>query len=86
MTTWLATVDADHKIEAPAELNVGQRVIMRPAPDFEELLADPERQQRFAATREAIQEAINDEQYNSSLTNEEIVALVKKARQARSAA
>ena len=80
MTTWLATVDADHKIEAPDELKVGARVIMRPAPDFEALLADPERQQRFAATREAIQEAINDERYNSSLTNEEIVALVKKAR------
>ena len=86
MTTWLATVDADRKIEAPAALNVGERVITRPAPDFEALLADPERQQRFAATRQAIQEAMENKRYNSSLTNEEIVALVKQARQARSAA
>ncbi len=80
MTTWFATVDPDHKIEAPATLNVGERVVIAPMPDWEALLADPARQQRFAATRLAIQAAMEDEQYNSSLTNEEIVALVSEAK------
>ena len=80
MTTWLATVDADHKIEAPAAIPAGQRVIVAPVPDFEAVLSDPERAADFAAVREAIRAAMNDERYTSTPTNEEIVALVKKAR------
>ncbi|MEM7132769.1 MAG: hypothetical protein AAF702_41080 [Chloroflexota bacterium] len=82
MTTWTATVEANHTVKVPADLSVGERVLIIKLPSLAELLTDPERRKRFAATRAAISKAINGGFSPSAPSNEEIVALVKRARQA----
>ncbi|MEZ4708756.1 MAG: hypothetical protein R3A44_16220 [Caldilineaceae bacterium] len=82
MTTWTATVEANHTIRVPTELSVGERVLIAKMPSLATLLADPERRKRFAATRAALRQAIDEGFPRHTPSNEEIVALVKRARKA----
>ena len=78
----IAVVGADRMIVAPSNLSIGEQVMVASLPSLASLLADPARRRRFAATRMAISEAIRQESSQVPITNDEIVALVKRARQA----
>ena len=79
-TTLYATVEADHTIRVPADLAVGERVMVVRMPSAVDLTGDAARRARFAATRAAIAQAIAEGFPHTAPTDEEIVALVKRAR------
>lgn len=81
-TTLYATVEADHTIKVPADLPVGERVMVVRMPSAVDLTGDVARRARFAATRVAIVQAIAEGFPRTTATDEEIVALVKRARRA----
>ena len=83
-TTLLATVEPNHTIKVPATLSVGEQVLIVRIPSFMALFNDEERRARFATTREAVQHALETQSAKQSPSNEEIVRLVKRARQATS--
>jgi len=80
--TLVATIEPDHTIKLPTYLAVGEQVLVVPLPSTAALLADASRRARFAATRKALQAAMDRAQPAQTLSNEEIVGLVKRARQA----
>ena len=80
--TLVATIEPDHTIKLPAYLAVGEQVLVVPLPSIAALLTDVGRRARFAATRKAVQAAMNSAQPVQTLSNEEIVQLVKRARHA----
>lgn len=80
--THLAVVEADHTVKAPAHLRVGEQVLVVQMPSALELFADAARRSRFAATRQAIQDALHATSATPTLSDKEIVALVKRARRA----
>ena len=82
-TTLFATIEADHTIRVPADLPVGERVMVVRLPSVVDLTGDAERRARFAATRAAIAHAIDEGFPRTAPTDEEIVALVKRARRNR---
>ena len=79
-TTLYATVEADHTIRVPADLPVGERVIVVRMPSVADLTGDAARRARFAATRAAIAQAIAEGFPRTAPTDDEIVALVERAR------
>jgi len=81
-TALIATVEADHTIRLPSHLLVGEQVLVVRMPSISALLGDEERRARFAATRKALQSAIQSPQVAQAPSNEEIVQLVKRARRA----
>jgi hypothetical protein len=81
-TTLFAVIEADHTIKVPGDLPVGERVMVVRMPSIAELTSDPARRARFAATRTAIAHAIDEGYPSTPPTDEEIVALVKRARRA----
>jgi hypothetical protein len=80
--TLVATVEQDHTIRVPSYLPVGEQVLVVRMSSIDALLNDVDRRARFAATRKAIQEAMQGEQPAAPPSNEEIVQLVKRARRA----
>jgi len=81
-TTYFAVIEADHTIKAPSDLPVGERVMLVRVPSLGDLQHDPERLARFAATRQALMLASEAGMPSPSLSDAEIVTLVKRARQA----
>ena len=81
-TTLFATVEADHTIKVPADMPVGERVMVVRMPSVADFTGDAARRARFAATRAAIVRAIDEGFPRTSPTDEEIVALVERARRA----
>jgi hypothetical protein len=81
-TSWIATVAPDHTVKAPAELAIGEKVMLVRLPASDMHVDDPARRARFAATRAAARKAIDAGGDQATLSNEEIVALVKRARKA----
>jgi len=81
-TTLIATIEPDHTIKVPSHLPVGEQVLVVRIPSITVLLTDENRRNRFAATRKAIQNAIAANFSQQTLSNDEIVRLVKKARRA----
>jgi len=81
-TTLVATIEPDHTIKLPSHLAVGGQVLIVPLPSIAALLNDAGRRARFAATRKAVQAAMDSAQPTQTLSNEEIVQLVKRARRA----
>lgn len=79
-TTLLATVEPNHTIKVPSTLPVGEQVLIVRIPSIMALFNDEERRVRFAATREAIQHALDAQFPKQTVSDEEIVRLVKKAR------
>lgn len=79
-TTLLATVEPNHTIKVPTTLPVGEQVLIVRIPSIVALMSDEERRARFAATREALQSAINAKFPKQTPSDAEIVRLVKKAR------
>lgn len=80
VTTWVATVESDHTVKVPEDLPVGEQVVIMRIPAMSTLLADPARRKRFAATRAAVRKALDQGSPRAPLSDEEIVALVKRAR------
>lgn len=80
--TLVATIESDHTIKLPSYLAVGEQVLVVPLPSIDALLNDTERRARFAATRQAVQEAMDRARPSQPLSNEEIIQLVKRARRA----
>ena len=80
--TLVATIEPDHTIKLPAYLSIGEQVLVVRIPSVDALLNDASRRLRFAATRKAIQEAIQSNHAPQVPSNEEIVQLVKRARHA----
>jgi len=80
--TLIATIEPDHTIKLPAYLSIGEQVLVVRIPSIDALFDDASRRARFAATRKAIQEALQNKQTASVPSNEEIVQLVKRARHA----
>lgn len=80
--TLVATIEPDHTIKLPAYLSIGEQVLVVRIPSITALLNDASRRARFAATRKAVQDAMQGNQASSTLSNAEIVQLVKRARQA----
>ena len=81
-TAYFAVIEADHTIKAPSDLPVGERVMLVRVPSLGDLQHDPERQSRFTATRQALMLVSEVGTPNPSLSDAEIVALIKRARQA----
>ena len=81
-TTLIATIEPDHTIKVPAHLPVGEQVLIVRMPSITALLSDDAPRARFAATRKAVQNAIAAKSPGQTLSNDEIVRLVKKARRA----
>lgn len=80
-TTFIAVVENDHRVEAPPGMEIGARVLMVPMPLLTEMLEDTARRARFAATRQAIREAIQSDSNMRTMSDKEIVSLVRNARQ-----
>ena len=80
--TYIAVVEADHTVKAPSHLRVGEQVLVVRMPSAIDLLKDAARRRRFAATRQAIQNALHTTNPAADLSDEEIVTLVKRARRA----
>lgn len=78
----IATIEADHTIKLPSYLSVGEQVLVVRVPSISALLGDEERRTRFAATRKAIQAAMQNPPTAQGPNDEEIVQLVKRARRA----
>ncbi|MEZ4866276.1 MAG: hypothetical protein R3C14_33470 [Caldilineaceae bacterium] len=83
--TLVATIEPDHTIKLPSHLAVGEQVLVVPLSSIDALLNDASRRARFAATRKALQEAIQGSYAEQAPSNEEIVQLVKHARRATNA-
>ena len=81
-TALIATVEADHTIRLPLHLLVGEQVLVVRMPSISALLSDKERRARFAATRKALQAAVQNPPVAQAPSNEEIAQLVKRARRA----
>ncbi len=82
-TTLYATVEADHTIKVPADLPVGERVMVVRMPSVADITGDAARRAVCGDTRgdsAAIARAIADGFPRTTPTDEEIVALVKRAR------
>ncbi len=80
-TTVISVVEPDHTVKAPPGVEVGAMVLVAPVPSMSELFRDAARRARFAATRRAIRNAIANAEL-APLSNEDIVSLVHRARQA----
>jgi hypothetical protein len=80
--TLVATIESDHTIKLPAYLAIGEQVLVVRISSIDALLNDATRRARFVATRKAIQNALQNKQASVVPSNEEIVQLVKRARQA----
>jgi hypothetical protein len=80
--TLVATIEPDHTIKLPAYLSIGEQVLVVRIPSIDALLNDGSRRARFAATRKAIQAAIQSNLTPNVPSNEEVVQLVKRARHA----
>ncbi|MFN8489744.1 MAG: hypothetical protein U0350_19320 [Caldilineaceae bacterium] len=80
--TVIATVEPNHTVKVPSTIPVGEQVIVVPLPAIESLIHDAARRARFAATRAAVQQALATRPSQTPLSNQEIVALVKRARKA----
>ncbi|MBP7960434.1 MAG: hypothetical protein KBG20_15700 [Caldilineaceae bacterium] len=80
--TFVSVVEADYTVKAPSHLQIGEQVLVLRMPSAISLLADATRRRRFAATRQAIQNAMHAPNPAADLSDEEIVALVKRARRA----
>lgn len=78
--TLVATIEPDHTIKLPSHLAVGEQVLIVRIAAIDALLSDADRRARFAATRKAIEEAMQSKQPAQVLADEEIVQLVKQAR------
>ena len=78
--TLVATIEPDHTIRLSSYLAVGEQVLVVPLPSIDALLNDASRRARFAATRKAVQEAMDSAQPAQMPSNEEIVQLVNRAR------
>lgn len=83
MTSWLATVEPDHTVRVPTEVAAGEQVLIVRMPSISLLLKDPERRARFAATRAAVDKALNASAPTETLSDSQIVDLVKQARRAK---
>jgi hypothetical protein len=83
MTTlsFVGKIGPDRTVQLPADAPVGAEVAVVVMPPLEQLLKDPERRARFAATLAAIRKAVDERWPSSIVTDEEIVRLVKRARQ-----
>ena len=84
MHSWITTVDANRTVRIPAEIPTGEQILLVRMPSISSLLNDPERRRRFAATRKALKQAVARDDSADALSNEEIVAMVKRARNAKS--
>ncbi len=82
MKSWVATVEADHTVRVPVELATGEQVLIVRVPSIADLLNDRKRRGRFSATRAAIQSALQFGVPQESLSNQQVVNLVKEARRA----
>lgn len=82
MTVVVATIEADHTIKAPDYFPVGGQVILVQLPSISAILNDAERRSRYAATRLALKNAVQAGFPHQPLSNQDIVALVKRARKA----
>jgi hypothetical protein len=82
--TLIATIEPDHTIRLPSYLPVGEQVLIVRIPSIDALLNDSSRRTRFAATRKAIQEAMQSYHAPAAPSNAEIVQLVKRARRTTS--
>ena len=80
--TLIATIEPDHTIKLPAYLSIGEQVLIVRISSIDALLNDATRRARFVATRKAIQAALQNKQAAVVPSNEEIVQLVKRARNA----
>ena len=78
--TLVATIEPDHTIKLPSYLSIGEQVLVVRISSIGALLDDAERSTRFATTRKALQEVVQSSQPGQTLSNEEIVQLVKRAR------
>ena len=78
----VATIAPDHTIKLPSYLAVGEQVLVVRISSIDTLLDDAGRRARFAATRKALQAAIQSTQAEQAPSDEEIVQLVKRARRA----
>ena len=74
MTTRIATIDNNHKINAPADLPVGEKVMIVRLPLISDLVADPERRARFAATRAALKSAVENYNEAQAPSDEEVAS------------
>lgn len=83
--TAIAVVEPDRTVKAPLGVEVGATVLVVPVPSLSELFHNAARRARFAATRRAIKEAMRVTCDAGSLSDEDIVSLVRRARQAKSA-
>jgi hypothetical protein len=79
-STLIATIEPDHTIKLPSHLPIGERVLVVRLSSIDALLNDSSRRARFAATRKAIQAAMQNRQVAEVPTNAELVQLVKRAR------
>lgn len=82
-TTLLATVEPDHTVKVPKSLPVGEQVMIVRIPSASALLNDVEWKRSFMQAREAIRQAVDAGYPRQQVTDEEIVSLVKEARQSR---
>ncbi|GEM_PF-2043197 len=80
--TLVATIESDHTIKLPAYLAIGEQVLVVRISSIDALFNDATRRDRFVATRKAIQDVLQNKQAAIVPANEEIVQLVKLARQA----
>ncbi len=83
-TTTVAVVEPDRTVKAPPGVEVGATVLVVPMPSMSELFHNATRRARFAATRRAIREALLVPSDAGSLSDEDIVSLVHRARQTKS--
>lgn len=81
ITTAIAVVEPDRTVKAPPGVEIGSKVLVVPLPSVIELLQDTARRARFAATHRAMREAVRDYADTISLSDEDIVSLVRRARQ-----
>jgi hypothetical protein len=82
LTTLISVVEPDRTVKAPPGVEVGATVLVAPVPSMPELFRDAARRARFAATRRAIRDAMSANPEPAPLSNEDIVSLVHRARQA----
>ena len=80
--TFIAVVEPDRTVKAPPGLAIGAKVLVVPMPSIAELLQDTARRARFAATHRAIRESMQSYADSQTLSDEAIVSLVRRARQA----
>ena len=79
--TTIAVVESDFTVKAPPGVAVGTMVLVVPIPSMTELFHDSARRARFEATHRAIREAMRVHSGTDPISNEDIVNLVRRARQ-----